>query len=799
MNSSVSHYLRLLPVLVALPWALLADSATPADPHGPATELHRAIQRGDQTAWRRLIREGADVMALDASGNMPIHLAAQRGGVDCVLALLDHGADANATNHLAETPLILGAADVEVVRALLEHDANPNAVCTKGRTPLFSAARGRQSFEAVSLLIKAGARVELPAQGRMWNPLMAAIRIGNPRTIDLLIAEGATLEAVNNGYSPLLEAAIDGDLRTVKRLVEAGADLDYSYEAIDPAGSALNSAMWAGQQEVAAYLIDQGADLHKASTMGSKTPPMVWAGYGQFGDPTLARKMIAKGLDVNTTNAVGETALFYALKTGPDTELVRYLRSVGAKEPEDNERKKVLPSRPVPADGPERSTMIRDGSQRAIDLMRSSSEVFLKGRDCASCHHQLLPPLAYSMALQRGLHVDALALGHQLAEQLSGGSIQGGRRGLVALDALGYAPDALTAVAAQRVRNEQNEKGTWFDYGRPPLEDSAWQEVAWAVRAIKAFPVPGDEKATAESVERALDWLRREQPATLNERNFQLLALHWGGEPPEKQQKQVHALLKEQRPDGGWAQLPTLESDAWATGQALYALHEAGGLATDDPAYRRGVDFLLRTQFEDGSWWVKNRTWPFQPHFDSGFPHGKDQWISIGGTVWATMALLATIEPVKSRDVLQTGQQLVAQWKESQTTDASRPATGDSETFVFHGTRTVDFKKDIRPILENSCVDCHSGDKPKGGFKMVNRASLMKGGESGVATFAPGRGAGSQLIRHVTDQVEDMEMPPLNKRKTYPALTPGQVRTLITWINEGAEWPEGMAFESGNE
>jgi len=56
---------------------------------------------------------------------------------------------------------------------------------------------------------------------------------------------------------------------------------------------------------------------------------------------------------------------------------------------------------------------------------------------------------------------------------------------------------------------------------------------------------------------------------------------------------------------------------------------------------------FLRTQFDDGSWWVKSRTWPWQLHFDGQFPHGKDQWISAGATAWAAMALLFTIEPVK--------------------------------------------------------------------------------------------------------------------------------------------------------
>ena len=82
-----------------------------------------------------------------------------------------------------------------------------------------------------------------------------------------------------------------------------------------------------------------------------------------------------------------------------------------------------------------------------------------------------------------------------------------------------------------------------------------------------------------------------------------------------------------------------LKSDAYATGLALYALHETGQLAESDPAYKRGVDYLLKTQFEDGSWYVRSRAPKFQPYFQSGFPHDHDQWISAMATAYAVMAL----------------------------------------------------------------------------------------------------------------------------------------------------------------
>src|SRR5262249_44218208 len=94
-----------------------------------------------------------------------------------------------------------------------------------------------------------------------------------------------------------------------------------------------------------------------------------------------------------------------------------------------------------------------------------------------------------------------------------------------------------------------------------------------------------------------------------------------------------------QRSDGGWAQIPSLASDAYATGQVLVALKESGGLTPRGPAYKRGIPVLTNTQLEDGSWDVKRRSMPIQPLFYPHFPPARDQWISVTATNWATMAL----------------------------------------------------------------------------------------------------------------------------------------------------------------
>ena len=127
------------------------------------------------------------------------------------------------------------------------------------------------------------------------------------------------------------------------------------------------------------------------------------------------------------------------------------------------------------------------------------------------------------------------------------------------------------------------------------------------------------------------------------------------GAPPEREtvcseksgalKTLVEELIRQQRADGGWGQLAGLDSDAYATGQSLYALMEGSTIPAGDPALRRGIDFLLRTQLADGTWHVRTRAHPFQPPMDSGFPHGIDGWISSAGTSWAVMALATSLDP----------------------------------------------------------------------------------------------------------------------------------------------------------
>jgi hypothetical protein len=88
-----------------------------------------------------------------------------------------------------------------------------------------------------------------------------------------------------------------------------------------------------------------------------------------------------------------------------------------------------------------------------------------------------------------------------------------------------------------------------------------------------------------------------------------------------------------------------MRSDAYATSGALLALAESKVLKVTDPAYKKGMDYLLSTQFPDGAWHVRSRAIKFQPYFESGFPFGHDQWISAAATASAAQALAAGMPP----------------------------------------------------------------------------------------------------------------------------------------------------------
>jgi hypothetical protein len=332
----------------------------------------------------------------------------------------------------------------------------------------------------------------------------------------------------------------------------------------------------------------------------------------------------------------------------------------------------------------------------------------------------------------------------------------------------------------------QNPDGHWdWNLPRPPIQASEITATALALHTLQLFPIPARLKEIRARVERARAWLAKAEAETNEERVHQVLGLAWAGEESGVLAKFGDELIRRQRADGGWSQLAGLESDAYATGQSLYALMEGARLSADHPAVRKGVEFLLGTQLADGTWHVRTRAHPFQPPMESGFPHGRDGWISSAASSWAVIALATTLDP--------SGQP-PAPAVIAAVANAAAPGVLAASSETGGGTASVEFSRDIQPLLERSCVACHSGERPKGGFAMMDRVSLLKGGNRGQPAIVPGQPEAGQLLRVVQDQLEDLEMPPVSKRGKFPALTREEVAKLSGWIAQGAAWPAGATL-----
>lgn len=787
--------------------ALLSHTAAWAAAAVTAEEpaLIRAVRLRQADGWAAALRIPAAAGARDADGNTALHHAALNHDRSAVEALVAAGAEVDARNAGAATPLLYGAGDADIVRTLLAKGADPNAVSALLHTPLMVAAAQPGGAEAVRLLLAAGANVRATKRAGREIILNRGISSGNRRTVELLLAAGADLNP-REGFSPLCNAAFLGDTDTVRELLARGADLNHDGGF---AGHALNWAFYSGHEDIARLLIERGADLGRRSPSGHGTPPMVWAAYNQNGDAALARLLVARGVDPGLTNDAGVSAAAWARRAGSDTPLVAFLREAGAPPPLAV-RERRPPARSVPEDPAARAALVRSRLPATLDLLQRSSLAFLdnafvRKAGCVSCHGQDLPAVVVEFARERGFKVDDAEVGQRLAAHFAmwAPKTAGAREmaaplpdmpvsagyGFFGLAALRHEADATTDAFVRYLLRVQAPDGSWLAMDRrPPMEDGPVVATAWAALAVRDYSPAGYTREQAESQAGSARWLRAQTPATHNDAAMQLLGLHWSGVPAGAVQTLVDRLRRSQREDGGWAQLPGLQSDAWATGLALYALHEAGGLPIADPSYRRGVAFLLRTQFEDGSWWVRSRTWPFQPHFDSRFPHGKDQWISQGGTAWAALALLLTLEPLRPAPARPSAADLQAAFagRTALASPRAEPA-GAAGVSPPEGTAgAVDFARDIQPLLQRSCLECHGAQKPRGGLSLTSRDSMLKGGGSGEPAIAPGRARDSVLLEYVQGKFEDLEMPPLHRRDEFPALTEREIDLLRAWIDAGA-------------
>jgi ankyrin repeat protein len=614
-------------------------------PSGLESTLLAAIRNGDREVVLDLLDQGADVNALGESETTPLMQAALNADAGMLELLLARGADPRRLAANGASALLRGVHDADKVKLLLEHGARV------GPDELVLAALVPGSRQTVQLLLARGGDVNAAVGG--FTPLMAAATAGDLDAVCCLLEHGADVRARRDDGTTALYCAVQARSEAiVERLLAQGAEPNVVHQITNPTYDIQTPALQAallGQGAILQRLLEQGAEVNIQGGSFERTPLLCAA---TTGDEEVVRLLLAHHANVQAQDWAGHTPLYWARRRAAES-VVKLLEKAGAPEPA--RAGQSSDSRPTRS-----SATARNASQAmaaALPLLQRSGAQFTERKQCVSCHHQSAVAMAVSMARGRGFAVDEELVARERTHVLA--HLDANREKIMRGNGLDPALAAWTLWSFAAEGQEANpttdslvhflvllqkNEGNWqTPVYRPPHDASHFAFTALAVRGLKHYEPAGRLPEMQKRIARARTWLENTPATDTEDKTFRLLGLRWADADEKRIQEAAAELLAEERPNGGWSQLPSLPSDAYATGEVLFALREGARVPESHGAVRSGVQFLLQTQWEDGSWFVPTRSFPLIESFNSGFPHGRSQFISTAATCWATMALAVTI------------------------------------------------------------------------------------------------------------------------------------------------------------
>jgi ankyrin repeat protein len=221
-------------------------------------------------------------------GTTPLHRAAERGDIDEVRRLTKSGANVNGVNRYGVSAIMLACSngDAAIIQWLLDAGADVNASSPEGQTCLMSAA-ATGNLPATKVLLIHGADVNATEKWKGQTALMWAVAEGHASVAETLVEAGADVQARSkNGFTALLFAVRQGSIDAVRVLLKAGVSVNenavadavtsnQSARATDRA-SALVTAIINAHYELAALLLENGADPNAADARGSALHALAW-------------------------------------------------------------------------------------------------------------------------------------------------------------------------------------------------------------------------------------------------------------------------------------------------------------------------------------------------------------------------------------------------------------------------------------------------------------------------------------------------------------------------------------------
>lgn len=300
----------------------------------------------------------------------------------------------------------------------------------------------------------------------------------------------------------------------------------------------------------------------------------------------------------------------------------------------------------------------REAAQRGLDWLQHAAPTWVARHGCFGCHVQSQVLMGQAVAAKHGYRVNMRSVRfldeHVRSQNSWGGwfnsysaTVFGAMGVAYGADVLGIESDkgmpgahpyskGLLLLAADNLSKyvEQADGGgaVPVDEHAPPIVQGQFMTTANALVSIERAAKYSDDPAYDKAVERALTWLATHEPITTQDKIFKIIALMHYGTPDQKRTawSVVEELGAEQQPDGGWKESAAVAgSNAFATGQALYAFKQAG-VSIHSEMFRRGVEFLLQHQINEPT--PENGTW-------NAFNTESKQPTSFAPTMWAVIGL----------------------------------------------------------------------------------------------------------------------------------------------------------------